>query len=161
MTRKEQIKEYLRDIGNGDMEEIPFDFGFECGVEWADAHPNWISVEERLPEENTVVIAYSDLTDLFNEETHLTRTVCYDDDGFDTETKVSHWMPIPNPPTIRERYEHIAKSDYVKEHHSNKSLGDAEEIKDELDCIGSNGSNPFDEVEKQIESQHKKGGKEC
>ena len=40
MTRKEQIKEYLRVIGSGDMENIPFDVGFECGVEWADQNPS-------------------------------------------------------------------------------------------------------------------------
>lgn len=49
MTRKEQVKEYLLTIGNGEMTGIPFDAGFECGAEWADSHPNWISVEDELP----------------------------------------------------------------------------------------------------------------
>ena len=35
-------------------------YAFEQGVKWADAHPNWISVDDAYPEENEVVIAYDD-----------------------------------------------------------------------------------------------------
>lgn len=115
MTRKEQIKEYLRVIGSGDMENIPFDVGFECGVEWADSHPHWISVEDELPKEGDAILAMQDIqgnhwftacqfikadvcrgiVDFFvKSDAHIGISV----DGKVTLGHVSHWMPLPAPP---------------------------------------------------------------
>ena len=54
MTREEKKEELigLFSIGAifiGDL----IDECFEFGVEWADAHPHWISVEDELPPKNS------------------------------------------------------------------------------------------------------------
>lgn len=75
---------------------------FEKGAEWQEKQSPWISVEERLPEENTGV--------LFHVEWGKSRNgyfvgVYYGDGCWESEHrvflpdseigKVSHWMPIP------------------------------------------------------------------
>ena len=54
----------------------------------------WVSVEERLPEENTAVIAATDRGIVFQ--------CWYAYDGWDlwegNEVTITHWMPIPEPP---------------------------------------------------------------
>ena len=56
--------------------------------------PKWISVEERLPEENTSVIAAF-------EDGHVFQAL-YAYDGWDLwegcTGKITHWMPLPEPP---------------------------------------------------------------
>lgn len=95
MTRKEQIKEYLRVIGSGDMENIPFDVGFECGVEWADSHPHWISVEDELPKERDWYLIY---------DTNMGHDVCmWYGDCWGNCYKVTHWMPLPQAPMKGDR----------------------------------------------------------
>lgn len=59
--------------------------------------PAWVSVEERLPEENTVPLVRMDLTDKFGEETILYDVVVFDMNGFNTPHKVTHWMQITPP----------------------------------------------------------------
>lgn len=110
MTRKEQIKEYLRVIGSGDMENIPFDVGFECGVEWADIHPHWINVEDELPKINhnggewefsDDVIVYLKDGDIavgrYERDNSIGEHywVLY---GEDKDLIVTRWMPLPAPP---------------------------------------------------------------
>lgn len=101
MTRKEQVKEYLLTIGNGEMTGIPFDAGFECGVEWADSHPHWISVEDELPPlyefffyfgKNGVVrmMNCNNVHHGRSNEEYLKDCI---DCGF-----ITHWMPLPAPP---------------------------------------------------------------
>lgn len=54
----------------------------------------WISVEERLPEKNTAVIAASDNGIVFQ--------CLYAYNGWDlwesNEVSITHWMPLPEPP---------------------------------------------------------------
>lgn len=88
MTRKEQIKEYLLTIGNGEM-NIPFDAGFECGVEWADAHPHWISVDDELPKEDGRYLFY---------HTILGVQSSYYYNDLTLDKAVTHWMPLTAPP---------------------------------------------------------------
>ena len=61
--------------------------GFENGK------PKWIPVTERLPEENTEVLAYreSGISVEFRWNTH------WDYDEF-SDYPVTHWMPLPEPP---------------------------------------------------------------
>lgn len=70
---------------------------FCAGWRAADSHPAWVSVEERLPEENTAPIVCIDLSDKFGEETILYDSVVYDGNGFHTPYKVTHWMQITPP----------------------------------------------------------------
>lgn len=67
---------------------------FEAGVEWADGHPRWISVEDELPEKGEVV---------FITDGELTDTGFYDyDDAWQPYMQwlgdITHWMPLPQPP---------------------------------------------------------------
>ena len=70
---------------------------FRAGAQWADQHPHWIPVEERLPEVNTAPLVRMDLTDKFGEETILYDVVVFDGNGFHTSYKVTHWMEIVPP----------------------------------------------------------------
>lgn len=92
-------------IGGGNFAEMakemnrakPFEAGAEYGYQYAQTHPNWISVEEKLPEENERVRAWS----LENNEEYLCD---YHDGIFEdfygpfTDGKITHWMPLPQLP---------------------------------------------------------------
>ena len=55
----------------------------------------WISVDDRLPEKDEVVIIYTDRDFIYAGEL-IGDTWFLDYDNW-TET-VTHWMPLPNPP---------------------------------------------------------------
>ena len=63
MTREEQINEaaarYCVMYGIGDLFDTMA--GFKEGAEWADSHPQWIPVEEELPEKDNEFEDYSKL----------------------------------------------------------------------------------------------------
>ena len=84
MTRKEEIKMATE---------------FEKGAEWADTHPNWISVEDELPPLRQRVLAYNGVTiyiawvsDDFVWRTH--KEHCFH------TYPVTHWMLLPLPPVL-------------------------------------------------------------
>ena len=53
--------------------------------------PKWISVEDRLPDHNQRVLAYrAESRDTFEEF----RMCC----GWAIKGKITHWMPLPEPP---------------------------------------------------------------
>jgi len=71
--------------------------------EWNRRASGWISVEDRLPEENCLVLGYP--------ETHRTdgacgveRVVKFDGEFWSTKhgqpgcVSITHWMPLPDPP---------------------------------------------------------------
>ena len=74
---------------------------FIDGAKWADSHPAWVSVEERLPEPNiykegkTFPLVLVCLND-----------GCVDTDAYDTDNnvwckydgEVEYWMVLPTPP---------------------------------------------------------------
>ena len=60
----------------------------------------WISVDDRLPEEKSNCIVYYKHA-FCDDENHVGICVCfYDGNEFDMdfEHKVTHWMPLPQPP---------------------------------------------------------------
>lgn len=75
------------------------DDAFMRGVEWADEHPHWISIEDELPprldedlDVSITVIVCDEVNIGFGE---------YDFDKlkwFSDIRSVTHWMPIPKPP---------------------------------------------------------------
>lgn len=78
--------------------------GFENGVKWADEHPNrWISVEDRLPEQNKKVIVICEKLDTapFYKISlgHIVdKTICKDNyNGWDIPNVV-YWIPMPKLP---------------------------------------------------------------
>jgi len=103
MSRKEDFKKAADDYVNGEPDgaqkivgQVGFEFGAEYGYKYAQTHPNWISVEDKLPEENQNVIAYNGV---FN-EIHL----CDFHDGIfedfygPFDGTITHWMQLPQAP---------------------------------------------------------------
>ena len=117
MTREEQIRKAAHS-GNDNVhaEQYPipgvadmfngyFATCFELGAKWADQHPQWISVEEKLPEETEVVLGvreggtdvemyrfmgFNESANTFDWEWHPYYRAVVDD--------VTHWMPLPAAP---------------------------------------------------------------
>ena len=50
----------------------------------------WISVEERLPEDDETVLTWGDLQIVMMDWRHENKWCCFGD--------VTHWMPLPEPP---------------------------------------------------------------
>ena len=98
--REQQIKEAARQ--RADQYDHPSKwsdtyYGFIDGAKWADSHPAWVNVKERLPEKNTAPLVRIDLTEKFDEETILYDVVAFDGNGFHTPYRVTHWMQIVPP----------------------------------------------------------------
>lgn len=71
---------------------------FVDGAMWADNNPNWIPVEDELPEEGyTVLVALKNRI-----MTIMTASYCVDGEwyynGHKIHSVVTHWMPLPQPP---------------------------------------------------------------
>lgn len=65
----------------------------------------WISVEDRLPEQKKDVLMYFDTGNMavgfwHDADEHITFWCAYTDDGFYTDCDYIpiHWMPLPEPP---------------------------------------------------------------
>lgn len=79
----------------------PFEAGAEYGYQYAQTHPNWISVKDKLPPENGKTqqsISVWATNGLMPGEFRY---------NFDTKTwtdmwgnpfDITHWMPLPQPP---------------------------------------------------------------
>ena len=94
MAREEKIFKAMCDAEWGTMDIKTLDAAFLKGARWADAHPNWISVDDALPEENEVVIAFDDRqgTLFTKRQTIIERNL------YTKSNKITHWMRIPAPP---------------------------------------------------------------
>ena len=92
MTREEQIYNESRK-----QRSVSEEVAFRKGAEWADNNPNWISVEERLPEENAKgesdVVLVTDGKHIFHG--YYWRRI---NDWISLFLIPTHWMPIPKPP---------------------------------------------------------------
>lgn len=116
MTREEQIKEagYSADNnlhaqqhpvpGVAEMFNDYFAACFKAGAEWADSHPHWIPVEERLPEPGKNVLVWSSGFDEpmvgcfkhwnWQRKQHM----FYVHNDRNMWGNITHWMPMPQPP---------------------------------------------------------------
>jgi Lar family restriction alleviation protein len=65
---------------------------------WNTRADGWISVEDRLPKKNTLVLAINSLegiyTSIFNEKG-------WGVSGYGYMKNITHWMPLPEPPDTR------------------------------------------------------------
>ena len=118
MTREEKIRltadKYCRDEYTR--------LGFIADAEWADAHPHWISVDEELPKDWEGEKQFVLYTEPYNEDySYMGRLRIGEYDGDESKlylvannrwiiygkndgnTKVTHWMPLPQPPTCSEK----------------------------------------------------------
>ena len=98
MDVNENLKEKLVDLldqfvydewyGNGDIAEKLIANGVTV--------QEWVSVEDRLPEENTTVIVATDNGIVFQ--------CLYAYDGWDlwddNDVNITHWQPMPQPPKV-------------------------------------------------------------
>ena len=73
------------------------------GVMLSKAKQEWISVDERLPEEGTRVIGYDYESNVRCYFIYSERWWLTEDDGWNTAKGwgVTHWMPIPEPPKTK------------------------------------------------------------
>lgn len=92
MTRKERLLTQAHK-----ERSVSEELAFQRGAEWADNNPNWVSVEEGLPEEQTTVIARHDWGEFFIGDYYPENNTLVKSNGRVT-TYVTHWMPLPQPP---------------------------------------------------------------
>ena len=105
MTREEAIKELesYAVASWGDLNEV-----FEMAISALREQPRWISVEERLPEPNRVVLVRR-MPVLggrgYTAVDHVLAGPPYDggtwfEDLHTWKSFVTHWMPLPEPPEV-------------------------------------------------------------
>lgn len=85
------------------VDVVPKDFHERCMDNWVnellaalDATPKWISVQDRLPEEDDKYIVCTAKGSVYS-----TRFRTHSRGGdfmTDTNTHITHWMPLPDPP---------------------------------------------------------------
>lgn len=97
MTREEKLQQFAEQNTKGlHLDRHNLIQMVKQGAEWADQHPQWIPVEERLPDEGQEVFAWNGT---FKESYKC----IYHDGLFEDylgelgKGAVSHWMPIVPP----------------------------------------------------------------
>ena len=80
-----------------------YETGFIDGCVWADQHPNWISVEDELPEKENEFEFFSKVVLATNGVDFWRGMYNYDNECWFTYdmwplVDVTHWMPLPQPP---------------------------------------------------------------
>lgn len=100
------VTHHLRDSAMSANGRLIFLKGAQFGAEWQKQHTaatnrdEWISVDERLPEETTDVMFYNSgyklilIGRLYDRDSKV-----FWDQSADTHTKVTHWQPLPKAPT--------------------------------------------------------------
>ena len=116
MTRKEESENAARALAETKIDDRGYHqclYDFGMGVEWADTHPQWVSVEDELPhaehDNATNFGAFLFYTEPINEKgsfegryrtgfyNSVTGTYKIRPNHFGN-TRVTHWMPLPQPP---------------------------------------------------------------
>lgn len=113
MTREEKItheaiEAAIADTGNGTWRdgyeinaiadhEQGFKEGFIEGARWVDRNPNWISVDDRLPKLESLVLCYSTEEGPFIGMRLFKKFWGGTLVGVDSEL-ITHWMPLPKSP---------------------------------------------------------------
>ena len=92
----ELVKNALRAYGR-DLEKVvePYDFIADFLIHSGVTVQEWISVKDKLPEKDEVVIICTDKNFVYAGD--LMGDVWFLDNDSWTET-VTHWMPLPKPP---------------------------------------------------------------
>jgi hypothetical protein len=63
------------------------------------SEPNWIPVSEKLPAPRTWVLAYPTSNGAVTKTLYYGKGLFYTVMGEEMATKVTHWMPLPEPPS--------------------------------------------------------------
>ena len=95
MTREEELQQFAEQNTKGlYLDRHNLIQMVKQGAVWADQHPHWIPVEERLPEEENLYIVSN------GKETSVAYWV---EDAWDSFGDViTHWMPLPEAPQGKE-----------------------------------------------------------
>lgn len=85
----------LLDYPYDDMDMIN---AFEAGAEWQAKQSPWVSVEERLPENQDIVLVRGEYGGkatayLYGKDSGF---IVYGEDAYNVFGEVTHWMPIPD-----------------------------------------------------------------
>ena len=107
MTREEQIVEAGKTAAGGKEFSVlvnkqnrtmsAYEIGFIEGAEWADSHPAWVSVEERLPKERGKLYLVCDKYGRVGESAYdVEDDIWYRQSGM--VLNPTHWMQLPQPP---------------------------------------------------------------
>lgn len=94
MTREEIAKAAL-EYANEEINAAPYD-AFMAGAKWADRHPRWISIEEKLPIDSNNVLCKNASGELYV-DSYVRRTM-YGDIWRKSEKHPTHWLPLPQAP---------------------------------------------------------------
>lgn len=101
MTREEQrakaAHEYIQSDSVAAGNEVLAFGDFIEGAKWADSHPHWIPVEERLPEVGEKVIFYSPGIDDWLSGAFQQDGTWWNEEYGTHFYGVTHWMPIVPP----------------------------------------------------------------
>ena len=102
---EEAAKEYLSQFPwEGGYElashicEFDFKAGFKAGAEWQAKQSPWVSVEERLPENQDIVLVRGEYGGKATAYLHGKDSgfIVYGEDAYKVFGEVTHWMPIPD-----------------------------------------------------------------
>lgn len=69
--------------------------GFIHGAEWADSHPHWISVHDKLPKDGQQAATINKVG--VQDVRHYSHGKWYSNFGNEYDD-ITHWMPLPQPP---------------------------------------------------------------
>lgn len=113
MDVRGKLVEFLNEVQETGVNEIPAGFGYTSDYvqnEEVASHliangvtvQEWISVEERLPEEKVDCIVHYKHAYCDNDDYWAIGICFYDGEKFqfDSAYKVTHWMPLPRPPKV-------------------------------------------------------------
>lgn len=104
-TVEEAAKEYLSQFPWEEGYELAshiceFDFkaGFKAGAEWQAKQSPWVSVEERLPENQDIVLVRGEYGGKATAYLHGKDSgfIIYGEDAYKVFGEVTHWMRIPD-----------------------------------------------------------------
>ncbi len=72
--------------------------GFKRGAEWQAKQSPWISVEERLPENQDIVLVRDEYGGKATAYLHGKDSgfIVYGEDAYKVFGEITHWMPIPD-----------------------------------------------------------------
>ena len=119
MTREEQIRKKAKELGQqyfpdsaniwarSNVEACYVENACVEMAEWLDQHPQWIPVEERLPEKDNEFEDYSKLVIVTNGKDFWKGMYNYGGEEWLTFDlwridDATHWMPLPVPPQRKE-----------------------------------------------------------
>lgn len=106
-TKEDRAETYRKDMCILDGDKVRFDsidigsaryVAFKAGAEWQQQQSPWISVEERMPEDNQLVLTSSGIYGtklLVWNECHNVWDYEDGDDVYCERDKIDAWMPIP------------------------------------------------------------------